>query len=112
MGLVRECFQSGNGPPNSLCNIAVPAAQTLIEYYSAGIKYTMDALGLMQCEGQGAGREWIGCLFLAETSREIESRTIGAKNISMMSIAEINERLGADWGLDIATLARTCSGLS
>jgi hypothetical protein len=112
MGFVRECFLSGDGPPNSLCNIAVPAAQTLIEYYAPGTKYTMDALGLMQCERQGAGREWIGCLFLAETNREIESRTIGAKNISMMSIEEINERLGSDWGLDIATLARTCSGLS
>lgn len=112
MGFVRECLASTDEKPESLCNIAVPAAQTLIEYYAPGIKYSMSVLGLMQCEQQSGDLPWLGCLFLAEISREASSRTIGTKRISMMSIDEINEHLGAEWGLDIATLARTCSGLS
>jgi hypothetical protein len=112
MGFVRECLAPSDEPVNSLCNVAVPAAQTLIEYYAPGIKYAMDVLGIMQCEQLGNGSEWLGCLFLAEISREVEKRNFGFKKVTMMSSNEISERLGSEWGLDIVTLARACSGIS
>jgi hypothetical protein len=111
MGFVRECKTVGHGTP-SFCNIAVTEAQKMIEYYAPSIKYRMSILGLMQCDQQSGDRQWLACLFLAEINRDIIRRTVGTKRISMRSIEEIAKLLGSEWGLDIATLARACAGIS
>jgi hypothetical protein len=112
MGMVRECFHPDDEPVRSVCSLAVQAAQTLVEYYVPRTHYLLDVLGLMQCEQQVGGQEWLGCLFIAEISSAPEPRNIGTKTVSMMSIGQIRELLGADWGLDLATLVRRCTGVS
>ena len=110
----EQTCESSDGlqPPSSKCNIVVPVPRTLIEYYTSGTKYTMNALVSMQWRTAGCQPIITGMpVFGRDESPDRKSEHCGKENLdSEYRRDKLTSELRL--GINMATLlARTCSEL-